>query len=98
MILPILPIFAKAVVKAVVSKLNPKAKTVPLVEAVVGEVAVRLVPKSVGRAQHDGFLAARAGAEFGKKLRDIIKGKYETLGETTLGRFLRAAGEELDPQ
>ena len=104
MALPIAGIFASAAVRFVKSKLGPKDNRVSLGEAVVGEAVTRLVPDpftpnptGTMRSLHNHAIS-KAGQEFGDLLlRAIPEGKFEEIGERSLGRFLKAAGEKLDP-
>ena len=103
--IPVIPILTSAIGKFVVSKLNPKAKSVSLGGAVATEAVTRLVPSSTSRdgivltqSYHES-LVTRAGIEFGGKLKEIIpEGKWEEVGERAVGQFFRAAADELDPE
>ena len=101
MVLPIIPILTSAVSRFVSSKLSKKGKSVSLGEAVVGAAVTRLVPVNshdTTTSSHDDYVSFY-GREFGDLLaRAIPEGKLEEIGERSLGRFLKSAGERLDPQ
>ena len=99
MILPVIPILTSALGSFIKSKL-PKQKSMNLGEAIMGEAVTRLIPKqTTTNAKWHESIVIGAGKAFGVKLLELIKpGKWEKIGERSVGKFFRAAADKLDPQ